>query len=51
MTDGWLKSPEISEFTSHHKVMKRFTLSAKPGDDAKQYQLRAVRSAIEETQK
>ncbi len=35
----------------HPRVMKPVTLSGKPGDDAKQYQLRAVRSAIEETKK
>lgn len=33
----------------HPRVTKPVTLSGKPGDDAKQYQLRAVRSAIEET--
>ncbi|HSA88197.1 MAG TPA: type II toxin-antitoxin system HicA family toxin [Nitrospira sp.] len=35
----------------HPRVTKPITLSGKPGDDAKQYQLRAVRSAIEETKK
>jgi predicted RNA binding protein YcfA (HicA-like mRNA interferase family) len=35
----------------HPRVTKPLTLSGKPGDDAKQYQLRAVRSAIEETRK
>jgi len=33
----------------HPRVMKPVTLSGKLGDDAKQYQLRAVRLAIEET--
>ncbi len=35
----------------HPRVTKPVTLSGKPGDDAKQYQLRAVRSAIEEAKK
>jgi len=35
----------------HPRVVKPVTLSGKPGDDAKQYQLRAVQSAIEETKK
>ncbi|MBK9306623.1 MAG: type II toxin-antitoxin system HicA family toxin [Nitrospira sp.] len=35
----------------HPRVTKPVTLSGKSGDDAKQYQLRAVRSAIEETKK
>ncbi len=35
----------------HPRVTKPVTLLGKPGDDAKQYQLRAVRSAIEETKK
>jgi len=32
----------------HPKVSKPITISGKPGDDAKQYQVRAVRRAIEE---
>ena len=35
----------------HPRVTKPVTLSGKPGDDAKQYQVRAVQSAIEETKK
>jgi predicted RNA binding protein YcfA (HicA-like mRNA interferase family) len=35
----------------HPRVTKPITLSGKPGDDAKQYQLHAVRAAIEETKK
>lgn len=35
----------------HPKVSKPITISGKSGDDAKQYQVRAVRSAIEEAQK
>jgi predicted RNA binding protein YcfA (HicA-like mRNA interferase family) len=33
----------------HPKVAKPVTLSGKPGDDAKQYQERAVKLAIEES--
>ncbi|MBS0154191.1 MAG: type II toxin-antitoxin system HicA family toxin [Nitrospira sp.] len=32
----------------HPKAIKPITLSGAPGDDAKQYQIRAVRRAIEE---
>jgi predicted RNA binding protein YcfA (HicA-like mRNA interferase family) len=35
----------------HPKLSKPITLSGNPGDDAKQYQVRAVRSAIEEAKK
>ncbi len=35
----------------HPKVSKLVTLSGKPGDDAKQYQLKAVKAAIEESKK
>jgi predicted RNA binding protein YcfA (HicA-like mRNA interferase family) len=35
----------------HPKVTKPITLSGKPGDDAKHYQQRAVRLAIEEATK
>jgi predicted RNA binding protein YcfA (HicA-like mRNA interferase family) len=35
----------------HPKVTKPITISGKPGDDAKQYQVRAVRTAIDEVQK
>ena len=35
----------------HPKVAKPVTVSGNPGDDAKQYQIRAVRLAIEESQK
>jgi len=35
----------------HPKVLKPVTISGKPGDDAKQYQLRAVQLAIEEARK
>jgi predicted RNA binding protein YcfA (HicA-like mRNA interferase family) len=34
----------------HVKVAKPVTISGKTGDDAKVYQLRAVRRAIEESQ-
>jgi len=34
----------------HPKVSKPITISGKPGDDAKQYQVRAVRRAIEEAE-
>jgi predicted RNA binding protein YcfA (HicA-like mRNA interferase family) len=34
----------------HPSVSKPITLSGKPGDDAKPYQLRAVKRAIEESQ-
>ena len=34
----------------HPRVAKPLTLSGKPGDDAKQYQERAVKLAIEESQ-
>ena len=34
----------------HSRVAKPITISGKLGDDAKQYQLRAVRAAIEEAQ-
>lgn len=34
----------------HPKVAKPLTLSGAPGDDAKQYQIRAVRRAVEESQ-
>ena len=33
----------------HSRVAKSVTLSGKPGDDAKQYQQRAVKRAIEES--
>jgi predicted RNA binding protein YcfA (HicA-like mRNA interferase family) len=33
----------------HPKVSKPITVSGQPGDDAKQYQERAVRLAIEES--
>jgi predicted RNA binding protein YcfA (HicA-like mRNA interferase family) len=32
----------------HPKVAKPVTISGNPGDDAKVYQIRAVRSAVEE---
>jgi len=34
----------------HPRVDRLVTLSGKPGDDAKQYQERAVKQAIEESQ-
>jgi len=33
----------------HPKVTKPITISGAPGDDAKHYQIRAVRQAIEES--
>jgi predicted RNA binding protein YcfA (HicA-like mRNA interferase family) len=33
----------------HPEVSKPVTISGKPGDDAKHYQIRAVRRAIEES--
>lgn len=36
---------------THPKVMRPVTLAGKPGDDAKRYQIRAVRLAIEESTK
>lgn len=35
----------------HPKVSKPITVSGQPGDDAKQYQERAVRLAIEESKR
>ena len=35
----------------HPKVARPLTISGNPGDDAKQYQVRAVRLAIEESKK
>jgi hypothetical protein len=35
----------------HPKVAKPITISDEPSDDAKRYQIRAVPSAIEESQK
>ena len=35
----------------HPKVAKLVTISGRPGDDAKHYQLRAVQLAIEEAKK
>ncbi|HWQ34117.1 MAG TPA: type II toxin-antitoxin system HicA family toxin [Blastocatellia bacterium] len=35
----------------HPKVLKPLTLSGKPGDDAKKYQEKAVRAAIEESKR
>jgi predicted RNA binding protein YcfA (HicA-like mRNA interferase family) len=35
----------------HPKVIKPITISGNPGDDAKHYQVRAVRLAIEESEK
>jgi predicted RNA binding protein YcfA (HicA-like mRNA interferase family) len=35
----------------HPKVARPVTISGSPGDDAKHYQLRAVRLAIEESKK
>jgi predicted RNA binding protein YcfA (HicA-like mRNA interferase family) len=33
----------------HPNVLRPITISGNPGDDAKQYQIRAVRHAIEES--
>jgi predicted RNA binding protein YcfA (HicA-like mRNA interferase family) len=35
----------------HPKVARPITISGKPGDDAKRYQVRAVQLAIEESKK
>jgi predicted RNA binding protein YcfA (HicA-like mRNA interferase family) len=35
----------------HPKVETPITVSGRPGDDAKAYQVRAIRTAIEEAQK
>ena len=35
----------------HGKASKPVTISGKPGDDAKQYQIRAVHRGIEESRK
>ena len=35
----------------HPKIGKPVTISGKPGDDAKRYQIRAVQLAVEETKK
>ena len=35
----------------HPKVAKLVTVSGKPGDDAKHYQVKSVRAAIEESRK
>jgi len=35
----------------HPKVARPVTISAKPGDDAKRYQVRAVQLAVEESKK
>lgn len=35
----------------HPSVQKPLTLSGKPGDDAKRYQVRSVQLAIEESKK
>jgi len=35
----------------HPKLAKPLTISGRPGDDAKHYQVRAVRLAIEEAKK
>jgi predicted RNA binding protein YcfA (HicA-like mRNA interferase family) len=35
----------------HPNVERPITVSGQPGDDAKMYQIRAVRKAIEESQK
>lgn len=35
----------------HPDVTKPITISGAPGDDAKQYQVRAVKTAIEESKK
>ena len=35
----------------HPNVQKPITVSGQPGEDAKHYQVRAVRKAIEESQK
>lgn len=35
----------------HPKVGRPVTVSGNPGDDAKQYQIRAVRLAVEESRK
>ena len=35
----------------HQNVIEPITISGKPGDDAKHYQVRAVRLAIEESKK
>ncbi|MBL8850478.1 MAG: type II toxin-antitoxin system HicA family toxin [Planctomycetaceae bacterium] len=35
----------------HERVSRPVTISGKPGDDARQYQERAVRAAIEESRR
>ena len=35
----------------HPKVVRPITISGKPGDDAKHYQVRAVQLAVEESKK
>jgi predicted RNA binding protein YcfA (HicA-like mRNA interferase family) len=35
----------------HHEILKPVTISGKTGDDAKHYQVRAVRMALEELKK
>jgi len=35
----------------HTETRRRITISGAPGDDAKQYQIRAVRKALEELKK
>ena len=35
---------------THPRVTRPITISGRPGDDAKQYQIKAVQSAIEESQ-
>jgi predicted RNA binding protein YcfA (HicA-like mRNA interferase family) len=35
----------------HPKVARPITISGKPGDDAKHYQIRAVQLAVEESKK
>jgi predicted RNA binding protein YcfA (HicA-like mRNA interferase family) len=36
---------------AHSKVSKTITISGNPGDDAKRYQEKAIRAAIEESRK
>jgi len=41
----------VIAITSIRKVTRPVTISGKPGDDAKRYQVRAVQLAVEESKK
>jgi hypothetical protein len=48
---SWIEEAGSHRNFTHPKVAKPVTISGAPGDDAKHYQVKAVRLAIEESKK